>query len=59
MVKVETITVEYKECGMCSNADYSPTPTNNSRHKCFKTKRVIPDIWGEIPAWCPLQDKEV
>ena len=58
MTKIETTTDEIGHCGECSNADYSLTVKNPLRHKCHKTKRVIPDIWGEIPSWCPLETKE-
>ena len=57
-MKVETITYEYEHCGVCSNAYGDPTPKKSYRCKCLKTGRVIPDIWGDIPDWCPLPDKE-
>ena len=57
-MKIETITFEYKLCGDCSNADYEPTKKNPDRHRCFKTNRIIPDVWEKpIPTWCPLEEK--
>ena len=56
-MKIETIPFEVESCGECSGALYSPTEKNQYRQKCSRTKRVIPDLWGEIPSWCPLPDK--
>lgn len=56
-MKIETTTCEIEHCGMCSNADFAPTEKNKHRHKCYKTGRVIPDLWGKIPDWCPLEEK--
>ena len=57
-MKIETVTFEYKLCGECSNADHDPTGKNSTRHRCFKTKRIIPDVWKKpIPTWCPLEEK--
>jgi len=56
-MKQETITFEYEHCGECPNADYCPIKGNTHRYRCFKTKYKIPDLWGEIPKWCPLEDK--
>ena len=58
-MKIEIVTFYYKLCGECSNADYDPTEKNGGRYRCFKTKRVIPDIYKKpIPTWCPLETKE-
>ena len=54
-MKVETITFEYEHCGECTNADYRG---DGKKYKCLLKKRLIPDLWGEIPDWCPLPDKE-
>ena len=56
MTKIETIITAVDCCGICSNADHEPTHKNECRFKCHKTKRVIPDLWGEIPSWCPLEE---
>ena len=52
-MKKETIVYEYKACGECSNADMK-----NGMGYCVKAKRRIPYLWGEIPKWCPLEDKD-
>tara|TARA_Y100000310_G_C20358316_1_gene657748 strand:- start:393 stop:566 length:174 start_codon:yes stop_codon:yes gene_type:complete len=57
MTKIETITFEYEECGMCLNTDFAPTRKNKHRHKCLKAGKVIPKLWDEIPKWCPLEEK--
>ena len=59
MTKLETLTFEYERCGECPNADYQPTERCTNRHKCWKNGRVIPNLWGKIPKWCPLPNKEV
>lgn len=48
MTKIETITEEYNHCGECWHAG----------DVCNLTDRKIPDMWGKIPSWCPLPDKE-
>ena len=53
MTKKETIEFYYRSCGECSNADMK-----NGMGYCVKKKRRIPDLWGEIPKWCPLEDKD-
>ena len=58
MTKIETILIEVDSCGVCSNSDHEPTHKDRFRFKCHKTRRVIPNIWGEIPDFCPLPDKE-
>ena len=45
MIVKETLTFIYKHCGECSNADV----------KCYLKNRKIPDLWGKIPRWCPLE----
>ena len=57
MTKLETLTFEYERCGECPNADYQPTKRYTA--KCWKNGRVIPNLWGKIPKWCPLPNKEV
>ena len=53
MVKIETLTFEYTHCGGCPNSDYGP-----EYEGCQKTGKAIPNIWGEIPPWCPLENKK-
>lgn len=59
MKKKETITYEYEHCGECPNAeDYFPEL--KPRYRCLKEqRRVIKDLWGEIPDWCPLETVDV
>ena len=47
-MKIETIISEYEHCGECWHAG----------DICDLTGKKIPDMWGKIPAWCPLEDKE-
>ena len=54
MKKKETWTEEYKHCGECLYV-----MTNYARkHRCTKTRRLIKDLWGEIPDWCTLETVE-
>ena len=53
-MKLEIITNEIEHCGECSNCDY-----NRKRYRCLLKKKRIPEIWGEIPTWCPLEDARV
>lgn len=53
MTKKETITFEINHCGECSNAE----PARKDRWKCLKKRKLIPDLWGDIPEWCPLSEK--
>jgi len=58
-MRKETVIYEYEHCGECSNCD--DRRNNEKGHWvwiCGKTKRKIPDIWGEIPGWCPLEEKK-
>jgi hypothetical protein len=56
MTKLETITFEYEHCGECSNADWSGLEPR--KHYCLlKKRKKIPELWGQIPKWCPLPDK--
>ena len=59
MTKLDTYTEEYEHCGECAYAgDYFDTGKKGFRCENVKRKRVIPDLWGDIPDWCPLPDKE-
>uniref|UniRef100_A0A6M3IIC8 Uncharacterized protein n=1 Tax=viral metagenome TaxID=1070528 RepID=A0A6M3IIC8_9ZZZZ len=53
-MKVETLTFEYDHCGECP---YISSP-KYMKWKCLKKRRIVPEIWGKIPDWCPLPDKE-
>ena len=55
MTKIETITYEYEHCGGCPSSYWLDT----GKEKCAKRRRIIPDLWGDIPDWCPLETKEV
>ena len=59
MTKVDTHTFEYNHCGECPEVlDYHDT--GKKGHRCGKLKRVriLGDIWGPIPSFCPLPDKK-
>ncbi len=56
MTKLETITVEIGHCGECSNACL--VYGKSYKYKCELVSKVIEDIWGKIPKFCPLPDKE-
>jgi len=55
MTKVEVVEFEYECCGECPNAERA----SKGRHKCLLKRKIIPDINGDIPEWCPLEEKEV
>ena len=52
-MRIETITFEYEHCGECPEVDYQ-----NGKYRCTKTNRTAKEIWGEIPKWCPLEEKK-
>ncbi len=54
MTKQETLVFNYEHCGEC------PHSSGRAGERCDKGKRlrIIKDLWGEIPDWCPLPDKE-
>ncbi len=57
MTKLLTITTEINNCGECCNVmDWHETGKKDWR--CNKHRGIIKDIWGEIPKWCPLEDKK-
>ncbi len=56
MTKIETITYEYEHCGECP---WVLARFDSDKHWCEKEERIIPDLWGDIPDWCPLETKEV
>lgn len=53
MTKIETITNEIEHCGECCSCD-----GEMNKFKCVSRGRIIPDLWGKIPKWCLLPDKE-
>ena len=57
MTKIETITTEIEHCAECPNV-LSWYDTGKKEPRCGKRKRIVCDLWGEIPTWCPLPDKE-
>ena len=65
MKKIETIEFEYEHCGDCSNSEIIGSPIEVAtaeeikkiRWYCLKTGKKIPVLWGEIPKWCPLEEK--
>ncbi len=59
MNKVGTVIVEYEHCGKCLAALWSFNPNKSDQSECDRTDRKIPNLWGDIPDWCPLETKEV
>ena len=58
MMKIETITFEYRNCAECSNCDVRFQAVGvKGEWYCCLTGKAISDISGEFPAWCPLEDK--
>ena len=57
LTKVEMIETEYEQCRECPHCGWNEG-TLYTRWLCLKTtnRREIP--WGEIPKWCPLDEKE-
>ncbi|MDD5512036.1 MAG: hypothetical protein PHI12_14705 [Dehalococcoidales bacterium] len=52
---------EIKHCGDCPNCGHFG---GNDDYWCAIIEKTtitlrdkVPDLWGEIPAWCPLPDK--
>jgi len=54
MTKIEVLTFEYEHCAECSNVDES---TRKGKWKCLLQRKIVPELWGDIPGWCPLPDK--
>ena len=57
MVKIETLTFEYNHCAECPNCE-RVKGAYEFENRCRLKKRKIPDLWGEIPKWCPLENKK-
>ena len=51
-MKTESVTCEIWHCGECSEVDLA----SKGRWKCLRKNKIVPDAWGEIPKWCPLED---
>ena len=55
MTKLYTHTEEIEHCGECANCDYSGDLVN---WRCATEDKPIGDLWGEIPKFCPLEEKK-
>ena len=56
MKKKETMVAIYEYCGECPNvSDWYDTGRDGYRCDKVKRMRIIKDLWGEIPGWCPLE----
>ena len=53
-MKQQTLTFYYENCGECPNVEMA----TKERWKCLLKRKIVPDLWGEIPSWCLLKDKE-
>ena len=60
MKKKDTMTAYYEHCGECPYAEFCGWNERKivAKFKCDKENRIIEDLWGEIPKWCPLGDAE-
>ena len=58
MTKIEIITFEYERCADCPNVDGMVIPHKGGWYCMLSENREVPDMWGDIPSWCPLPDKE-
>ena len=59
MKKKETWTEEYEHCGECPyTSDWFDTGKEGYRCDKVKRVRIIKDLWGEIPEFCPLEDSD-
>jgi len=54
MTRLETFTDEYDHCGECLNVEQM----ENGNWKCLLKKKRVSELWGNIPKWCPLPEKE-
>ncbi|KKN15179.1 hypothetical protein LCGC14_0988680 [marine sediment metagenome] len=54
MTKLYIVTHEYEHCGECANCGF----TRQRNYRCDLKRKLTPDIWGDIPSWCPLPDKK-
>ncbi len=58
-MKLLTSTTEIKHCGECLNIlDWFDTGKSGHRCEAGKRRRIVLAIWGKIPEFCPLPDKE-
>ena len=58
MVKIFTHTQEIEHCWECTWIVFA-VGRESSEWKCENAKdKIIKDLWGEIPSWCPLENKE-
>lgn len=55
MMEVKNMRKKLMEISKCYDCHHTST-IDCRNHKCFKTGKVIYDIFGEIPEWCPLPD---
>jgi len=52
-MRLLTVTTKIKHCGQCCWVDDA-----SGRWKCPKKRRVIKELWGDIPEWCPLEKEK-
>ena len=58
-MKVDTVTYEIEHCGGCPHVlDWFDTGKQGERCGKGKRRKLVPDAWGEIPKWCPLETKK-
>lgn len=59
MTKLYTHTEEIEDCSQCPDVlDWFDTGKRDWRCGQREKGRILRDIWGEIPTWCPLPDTD-
>lgn len=56
-MKILNEPIEIEHCGECPYTEVRDKPKKVIWY-CLKLLKDIPDLWGEIPEWCPLPNKE-
>ncbi len=59
MTKLLTVTTEVENCSGCLYIlDWFDTGLRDWRCDQGKRRRIVKDIWGKIPDFCPLEEKK-
>ena len=59
MTKIDSLVHVFDHCGDCQHAlDWIDTGKKGDRCGKGKRLRIIKDLWGEIPDFCPLEEKK-
>ena len=49
---MKLLTTEIEKCGECCEVEQAA-----EKWKCTLKNKIVPNLWGEIPKWCPLPSK--